>query len=115
MNDAVKLRAIRLVHTIVWAIFAISIFAIPVCAWTERFVAAFFLIGLVLVECIVLAANGMRCPLTDIAARYTTDRSENFDIYLPLWLARWNKHLFGWLYLAGIVATAYFWFASRPQ
>ena len=32
-----------------------------------------------------------RCPLTDVAARYTTDRAENFDIHLPLWLAKYNK------------------------
>jgi hypothetical protein len=30
----------------------------------------------------------MRCPLTGIAARYTDDRRDNFDIYLPPWLAR---------------------------
>ncbi len=40
-----------------------------------------------LVEVAVLAFNGMRCPLTDLAARYTDDRRDNFDIYLPLWLA----------------------------
>ena len=47
----------------------------------------------------------MRCPLTDVAARYTSDRRDNFDIYLPLWLARYNKHVFGTLYVAGIVYT----------
>jgi hypothetical protein len=36
--------------------------------------------GLVLVECVVLAANRMRCPLTDLAARFTEERLDNFDI-----------------------------------
>jgi hypothetical protein len=115
MNNAAKLRSIKIAHTIVWAMFAGSIIAIPVCAWAGRFATAFFLIGLVFVECIVLAVNRMRCPLTDVAARYTKDRNDNFDIYLPLWLARWNKHVFGWLYLAGIAATAYFWLVSMPR
>lgn len=113
MNSQGKLNAIKLVHTIVWAIFAASIFAIPVCAAAGKFIAAFALIALVLLECVVLAINRMRCPLTDIAARFTDDRADNFDIYLPLWLARWNKHVFGWLYLAGIVMTLYFWISGR--
>ena len=45
----------------------------------------------------------MRGPLTAWAARYTTDRRDNFDIYLPLWLARHNKSIFGALYVAGAV------------
>ena len=36
-----------------------------------------------------------------MAARYTEDRADNFDIYLPLWLARYNKEIFGSLFFAG--------------
>jgi hypothetical protein len=50
---------------------------------------------------LVLLFNGMRCPLTAVAARHTDDRRDNFDIYLPEWLARWNKHLA--LYVVGLV------------
>jgi hypothetical protein len=50
----------------------------------------------------VLAANRMRCPLTDLAARYTEERADNFDIYLPLWLARHNQRIFGTLYVVGM-------------
>lgn len=49
------------------------------------------LIGLVLVECAVLAVNWGRCPLSDLAVRYAEKRTNNFNIYLPLWLARHNK------------------------
>ena len=44
--------------------------------------AAFFA-GLVLLECLVLAVNRCRCPLTDLAVRYAPEDSPNFDIYLP--------------------------------
>jgi hypothetical protein len=47
----------------------------------------------------------MTCPLTAVAARYTAERQDNFDIYLPLWLARYNKVLFGVLYAVGVVYT----------
>ena len=61
----------------------------------------------------MLAFNGMRCPLTDVASRYTTERQANFDIYLPLWLARHNQRIFGTLYAAGVAYTAAAWWAGR--
>ncbi len=107
--DVRSLRVIKTVHTVVWAFFAGSILAIPVLAWLERLGAAFLLIGVVLVEVLVLVVNGMRCPLTGVAARHTTDRRDNFDIYLPEWLARHNKLVFGLLYAAGIIVTLARW------
>jgi len=53
------------------------------------------------------------CPLTPIAAGYTDDRRDNFDIYLPEWLARYNRLVFGLLYLAGILFTAVRWALTR--
>jgi hypothetical protein len=67
----------------------------------RRFDCALVLSILVLLECVVIVTNRGRCPLTDVAARYTDDRADNFDIYLPLWLARHNKTVFGFLFLAG--------------
>jgi hypothetical protein len=99
------LRFVKVVHTVVWAVFAGAIVAIPILAWVGESSAATALIALVLVECAVLAVNRMRCPLTGIAARYTDDRRDNFDIYLPLWLARYNKLIFGILFAAGLVFT----------
>jgi hypothetical protein len=96
------LRAVRLAHTGVWAFFAGSIVAIPAAAWTRRFDLWLALVGIVMVEVLVLAVNGMKCPLTAVAARYTDDRRDNFDIYLPLFVARYNKQIFGGLYVAGI-------------
>jgi hypothetical protein len=52
----------------------------------------------------------MRCPLTDVAQRYTADRRDNFDIYLPVWLARNNKRIFGALFVAGEVVLLWCWF-----
>lgn len=103
------LRIVRTVHTIVWAFFVTCIVAIPIMAWHERHTAAFVLALVVFVECVVLLFNHWRCPLTDVAARYTADRRDNFDIYLPEWLARLNKHVFGGLYVAGIVYALARW------
>ena len=74
---------------------------IPIATNRNEFRSAAILSVMVLLECVVLAVNHRRCPLTDLAARYTQNRAANFDIYLPLWLARRNKQIFGALFAGG--------------
>jgi hypothetical protein len=102
-HDPRMLRAIKIAHTVVWAFLVAVILAIPVLAWQERFAGVAVLTAIMLVEVAVLVVNGWRCPLTDLAARYTDDRRANFDIYLPLWLATHNKRIFGSLFAMGVV------------
>jgi len=108
-NDRTALVAIKVVHTIAWAIFAGCILAIPLASLQGWHRVAAWLIVIVAGEVFVLVVNQMRCPLTAVAARYTEDRRDNFDIYLPEWLARYNKHIFGTFYLAGIVFAVACW------
>jgi hypothetical protein len=97
------LQVIKLAHTVVWALLVAVILAIPVMAWQERVTATAVLTGIMLGEVLLLVVNGWRCPLTDLAARYTDDRRANFDIYLPLWLAANNKRIFGSIFAAGVM------------
>ena len=108
-SAAAALRKVKLAHTAVWSFFATSICAIPVLSWTGRTREALVCIVIVLVEVLVLAFNRWRCPLTGVAARYTDDRRDNFDIYLPEWLARHNKVIFGLLYVCGLLVTFAQW------
>jgi hypothetical protein len=103
------LVAVKVVHTSAWAFFAGCIFAIPVASWQGNHTAAAWLIAIVFVEVAVLAFNGWRCPLTSLAARFTEERHDNFDIYLPLWLARHNKIIFGALFCFGIAFACFRW------
>ena len=103
------LTAIKLTHTIVWAFFVACIVTIPLAAWRGGYGAASWFTAIVAIEVIVLAVNGWRCPLTSVASRYTDERRENFDIYLPIWLARHNKLIFGALYVAGVVFAVAQW------
>ena len=107
----VALTAIKLLHTIVWAFFVGVIIAIPIAAWYGRFDLFAIFTGIVLVEVAVLAFNRLRCPLTGVAASYTEDRRDNFDIYLPLWLARYNKQVFGTLFVSGVLFGLWQWSA----
>jgi hypothetical protein len=109
LSPTTALRAVKVLHTVVWAFFAGCVVAIPVVAWRGTPTRALALIAIVLGEVLVLLANRWRCPLTDVASRYTTDRTDNFDIYLPLWLARYNKVIFGWLFVAGLLVALGRW------
>ncbi|HEX5052353.1 MAG TPA: hypothetical protein VFZ65_11305 [Planctomycetota bacterium] len=107
-----RLRAVKVLHTVVWAFFAGCIVAIPPVAWSGRLGIAWLLVGAVAVEVVVLAANAWHCPLTAVAARHTDDRRANFDIYLPEWLARHNKVVFGSLYAFGVLLTVLRWLGA---
>lgn len=108
-NAQRQLLVVKVLHTVVWAFFAGCIFAIHVAAWQGRLRLAAILCGVVFVEVLILLFNGWRCPLTPIAAQYTGDRNANFDIFLPEWLARYNKEIFGTLYVAGVALVVYLW------
>ena len=107
------LTTIKVVHTIVWGIFVACIFAIWICTARGRMFYAIWAIGIVSIEVVVLIVNGLHCPLTPIAARYTDDRRANFDIYLPEWLARHNVRIFGSLYAGGVLFAVAKWALAR--
>lgn len=106
------LLVVKAVHTLAWAVFAGCILALPLVSWWGQHKVAAWLSLLVAGEVLVLVFNRMACPLTAVAARYTQDRRDNFDIFLPLWLARNNKRIFGPLYLAGLVFSLLRWLAA---
>lgn len=113
MDASRKLLAIKAFHTLVWAFFAACIVAIPLAVSTDNLRLAALLIALVLIEVMIIALNRGSCPLTGVAARYTSDRADNFDIFLPVWLARYNKAIFGLLFVGGLVYALVAWAAGR--
>jgi hypothetical protein len=116
MSPATTLVAIKLVHTAVWVLFAAAILVMPWFVLHRRWTWVLALTAVVLFECAVLAANGMRCPLTDIAAHYTANRADSFDIYLPRWLAQYNQLIFGSLFAAELVWAGWRkWTYHPPQ
>ncbi len=114
MNHSSALRAVKVVHTAVWAFFVACILGAPIAAHGGHFSVACVLIALVAFEALVLVLNGWVCPLTGIAAHHTASREPNFDIYLPRWLARNNKRIFTPLYLFAVAYTAFAWWRHTP-
>ncbi len=107
-----SLRNVKLLHTVIWAFFVACILAIPFFTAVDRFRLAALFAAIVAVEVAVLLLNGMACPLTGVAARYTDDRRANFDIYLPEWLAHHNKTVFGSLYIVAFLFLLARWIAG---
>ncbi len=112
-DEAGMLTAIKVLHTVVWALLAGAIVVLPFLAVKGDFRWAAILSVVILIEIAVLLANGWRCPMTDLAARYTADRSPNFDIYMPNWLARHNKTIFGAIFLVNEAIFLAVWLRSR--
>lgn len=111
MNDDTSLKVVKTAHTIIWAFFVACIFGAPIAAWRGHFGLSGLLVGLVAIEALVLLLNRWACPLTSVAARYTARREDNFDIYLPLWLAKHNKSIFTPLFILGAAYSAFAWWS----
>ncbi|MBK7704359.1 MAG: hypothetical protein IPJ30_00930 [Acidobacteria bacterium] len=104
-----SLTFIKSIHTLIWCFFVACIAGIPIAAAFGRFSVSFWLTMVILGEVFVLLINNRSCPLTSVAARHTSDRAANFDIYLPEWLARNNQTIFGALFLAGVIFALFKW------
>lgn len=104
MTGAHKLLTIKLLHTLVWLFFVGLIFYVVWSGVTNNI--SFFTwiaIGLVLAEGLVLLIFKMFCPITILARKYSDSQKDNFDIFLPEWLARHNKLIFTSIFLVGVV------------
>jgi hypothetical protein len=109
-DETGMLTAIKALHTMVWALLAGAIAALPFLAVKGVFRWAAIISVVIFFEGVVLLANGWRCPMTDWAAKYTADRSPSFDIYMPNWLARHNKTIFTALFLVNEAIVLVEWF-----
>ena len=104
------LTFIKFLHTVVWVVMVSAIFYAIYAGfmgYTDwRLWTCLVMIGL---EALVLLVNGWVCPLTTFAARHTRDRSPNFDIFLPNWLAKHNKTIFTVIILLSGIGIAIRW------
>lgn len=108
MDHKAKLFQIKLIHTLIWAFFVALIFYILYSGFTNEItVFTWIAVGLVILEGLVLLVFRMFCPLTLIARKYSDSQMDNFDIFLPNWLARHNKVIFTSIFLIGLFMVLY--------
>jgi len=60
-----------------------------------------------LLEGIILIVFKRMCPITLVARKFSTSQKDNFDIYLPNWLAKYNKEIYSIIVLIAIVILVY--------
>lgn len=111
MEKAKKLLVIKILHTLVWIFFVALIFYVVYSGITNQITSFTWIsIGLVIVEGLVLLIFKMFCPITLIARRYSDSEKDNFDIFLPEWVAKYNKIIFTSIFLAGLLLVLFRYF-----
>lgn len=108
MRNASKLIFVKLIHTIVWVFFSSVIFYMFYAVIVNKIDKWLWIgYGLVMLECITLLVFRWVCPITLIARRYSDSQKDNFDIYLPNWIARHNKLIYTVIMGVIILLTLY--------
>ena len=108
MKKETKLLTIKLLHTLIWVIFVAIIFYIVYSGVTDTITSYTWVgIGLIIGEGLVLMLFKMSCPLTVVARNYSDSKKDNFDIFLPNWLAKHNKLIFTSIFVVGLIIVVY--------
>ena len=108
MKTDKKLIIIKIIHTLVWLFFNVVLFYMAYAVIINKIDKFIWIgIGLIVLEGIVLLIFNKVCPLTIIARKYSDSTKDNFDIYLPNWLAKWNKLIYTALFILIICGLFY--------
>ncbi len=108
MDDRTKLIFIKLLHTLIWVFFNVVIFYLLYAVITNQIDHWVWIgLGCFVVEGLVLLLFKNFCPLTLWARNYSTSTRPNFDIYIPNWLARYNKPIYSSLLGVVVVILVY--------
>jgi hypothetical protein len=99
---------IKTIHTIIWLFFNVVIFYMLYAVVVNKIDSwVWICVGLVALEVITLLAFKWFCPLTVWARKYSDSEKNNFDIYLPEWLAKYNKLIYGGLFVVSLIGLCY--------
>lgn len=108
MRDSQKLFMLKLGHTIIWLFFVCAIFYILISGILNQVnLLTWIAIALIIGEGLVLLTFKMFCPLTIMARKYSSSHKDNFDIFLPNWLARNNKLIFTTIYCIAVLIVIF--------
>jgi hypothetical protein len=103
-----KLTIIKIIHSLIWIFFNIVLIYLFYAVLSDRITSwVWICLGLFVLEGVVLLVFKNRCPLTLVARKYSDSQKDNFDIYLPNWLARYNKRIYTLLLLIAIGILIY--------
>jgi len=108
MSPSSKLITIKFLHTLVWIFFNMVLGYMLYAVWVNSIDSRIWIcIGLIMGEGLVLLVFKNHCPLTVVARNYSDSSKENFDIYLPNWLAKYNKQIYTTIFVLIICLLIY--------
>ncbi|MFZ4476355.1 MAG: hypothetical protein ACOYPR_14260 [Saprospiraceae bacterium] len=111
-NPKTKLILLKTLHTIIWLFFNVVLGYMAYAVITDRIDQFVWIgIGLVILEGVVLLIFNKMCPLTLVARQYSDSTKDNFDIYLPNWLAKYNKLIYTTIFILIVFGVIYRVFA----
>ena len=95
MQSEAKLIVVKFIHTLIWIFFNFVIFYMLYAVIQDKIDIWLWIgYGLIFLEGIILLYFKFFCPLTLIARKYSDSSKDNFDIYLPNWLAKYTKAIY---------------------
>ena len=94
-TPATSLFIIKTIHTLIWLFFNVVIFYMLYAVIVDKIDIWLWIgYGLIALEGLTLLAFKFFCPLTILARKYSDSTKDNFDIYLPNWLAKYTKVIY---------------------
>lgn len=95
MKVKFKFVTVKVFHTLIWVFFNVVIFYSLYAVLINKIDRWLWIsLGLILLETIILSLFGKKCPITLVARKYSDSTKDNFDIFLPNWLAKYNKLIY---------------------
>jgi len=108
MTDNTKLVLVKILHTVIWVFFNIVIFYLLYAVIINKIDHwVWICLGLIGFEVLILLVFRSVCPVTLLAEKYSDSDRANFDIYLPHWLAKYNKRIYSVIVLIALAILLY--------
>lgn len=103
-----KLTTIKIIHTAIWLFMNVVIFYLLYAVINNIINKWIWIcIGIIVLEGFVLLVFKGVCPCTIMARKYSNSTKDNFDIYLPNWLAKYNKLIYITLFVGIVILLIY--------
>ena len=103
-----QLTLIKIIHTIVWIFFNVVLFYMAYAVIVNKIDRLVWIgVALIVLEGVVLLIFSKMCPLTIIARKYSDSTKNNFNIYLPDWLAKYNKLIYTTFFIIIVAGIFY--------
>ena len=108
MKSEAKLTLIKVIHTAIWLFFNFVVFYMLYAEIANKLDLWLWIgYGFIFLEGLILLTFKSHCPLNLLARKYSNSTKDNFDIYLPSWLAKYTKLIYTTIVAIALIITIY--------